>query len=104
MDDTARVDRADLVQRAVDYLQQAKESKDFNIRQNSLYALAFVPSEPWANFDYDWQAQRDIITPHPNSRQYKALAALDAFERENRSRVAPYVSRCDVLRQFRKNR
>ena len=104
VDDTARVDRADLVQRAVDYLQQAKESKDFNIRQNSLYALAFVPSEPWANFDYDWQAQRDIITPHPNSRQYKALAALDAFERENRSRVAPYVSRCDVLRQFRKNR
>ena len=104
VDDTARVDRADLVQRAVDYLQQAKESKDFNIRQNSLYALAFVPSEPWANFDYDWQAQRDIITPHPNSRQYKALAALDAFERENRSRVAPYVSRCDVLRTFRKNR
>lgn len=101
--DTVRTDRFDFVQRAVDYLEQAKQSKDFKIRQNSLYALAYIPSDPWADFDYDWQTQKSIVIPHKSSRQYLALAALETFERQNKGRVDPYVSNCDVLSIFRAN-
>ncbi len=99
--DTIRNDRVNLIQRTIDYLQQSKQSSDFTIRQNSYYALAYIPDDPWAEFGYDWQLNKDIIKPLRNSRQYKALAELDTFERNNRGRTAKYVSQCDVLDMFR---
>ena len=50
----------------------------------------------------------DFLTKPVNLDQLDIVLARTlrtrALERENRSRVAPYVSRCDVLRTFRKNR
>ena len=34
--------------------------------------------------------------------QYNSIAELEAFARQNADRVAPYISKCDVIKEFRK--
>jgi len=92
--------RADLTLNAINYLEQSSKSTDFNMQQESIYALAYIPTDSWA--EYDWY--NETLTPRPQSRQYAAYAKLDDFARKNGSRVAQYITKCDILKEFRKYR
>ena len=100
--DTAHVDRPDFVQKAIDYLEVSATSSDPSLHLNSLYALAYIPTEPWCNIDYDWENNREIITPLRNNRQFKALGKLNAFVNQRSTPLPVYITKCDVLKQFRK--
>ena len=69
------------------------------MQYRSLYALAFVDTDPWCTVRYDAD-YNPVVVPRPASSQYKALAALARFAAANPRRVDAYVTRCDVLRRF----
>lgn len=98
--DSARVGEMDFAQEAVRYLSVAKGSDNLALRCKALYALAFVPTDPWYSVSYD-DDYNTVITACPKSRQYAALAELDVFARSNPQATDSYVQRCDVLRRFR---
>lgn len=104
--DSAMVGTVDFVAKAMTLLDESAQSTDFKLKEKSLYALAFIRhGEPWFFEGWDDATQQyyDIsnLKPLPQSRQYKALAALAAFSTDNASRIDGFVSRCDVLRRFR---
>ncbi|MBO4608006.1 MAG: hypothetical protein J5682_08925 [Prevotella sp.] len=100
--DTARVNRPDFVQIAIDYLQESKKSTNLTLCENSLYALAFIPTDAWCELDYDWSTGKEKLLLHRGSRQYKALMELNSFVRNtNAEELSAYTRKCDVLRQFR---
>ena len=103
VNDTARADRPDFAAMAVNYLNESAKSNNGLLRINSLYGLAYIPIEPWCNTDYDWDNNRDIITPLRTNRQYKALNELNNYLKKVNIGLQPeYVRKCDVLKQFRK--
>ena len=99
--DSVRTGEKDFVSAAIHYLNVAKDTKDVKRRQAVLYALAYIPLDPWATVDYDWSSSAEIIIPHPQSRQYRALQQLATYVRNNPRNVEPYIARCDLLKQFR---
>lgn len=106
MQDSVMAGTADFVAKAMSLLDESAQSTDFKLKEKSLYALAFIRhGEPWFFEGWDDATQQyyDIsnLKPLPQSRQYKALAALAAFSAANASRMDGFVSRCDVLRRFR---
>ena len=93
------------VDKTVEYLNISKESTDMQLKLESLYALAYIPVEPWCDEDYDWQTGATTYLPLRDNHQYKALKELDHFLSIHKNISTPnYVSKCDVLRMFRKNR
>lgn len=101
--DTARADRPDFVQYAVNYLEESKVSSNLKLQENSLFGLAFIPLDPWQETKWDDASSDWIDVVNRSSRQYKALGELNRFVKSHPREVSSYVSRCDVLRQFRKN-
>lgn len=99
--DTVRTGEKDFVSEAVSYLQAAKKTDNLKLRQEVLYALAYIPLDPWADFGYDWTLQDFVCKPRPQSRQYRALQELGRFAASHPTQLEPYVSHCDVLKQFR---
>ncbi|MBO4659469.1 MAG: hypothetical protein J5637_07595 [Prevotella sp.] len=99
--DSARVARPDFVQKAIDYLQESKLSNDATLRLNSLYALAFIPQDPWCDIDYDFNTDKYIYIPRRGARQFNALAALNTYVKQSSATMPQYVSKCDVLKKFR---
>ena len=99
--DSARVGRPDFVKLAIDYLEKSKMSSDPTMRFNSLYALAFIKQDPWAEEDYDFNTNKYIYIPRRDSRQYKALDELNTHILNGNYSNTKYVSKCDVLKQFR---
>ncbi len=98
--DSAVVGELDYVARAVHYLEVSRKSTDFDLRQQSLYALAFIPMDPWATTRWDSEACDMVTIINRNSRQYRALMDLALFRRNNSSRLASYVTNCDLLKKF----
>lgn len=101
--DSARTGEKDFAAEAIRYLNVCAASSDLQIRYKALYALAFIPIEPWCKVDYDYQGN-EVYTPLPYSSQYKALANLDAFAKSHPEIVDSYTTKCDVLDMFRKNK
>ena len=99
--DTQCENEMNFVQKAADCLKISKETSDFTLRQNSLYALAFLPCDSWYISEYDYVSNVLRIVPQPQSQQFRALEELSEFALQNASRIDSYVTRCDVLRQFR---
>lgn len=104
--DSAMVGTVDFVAKAMSLLDESAMSANFQLKEKSLYALAFIRhGEPWFFEGWDDATQQyyDIsnLKPLPRSRQYKAMATLASFSAANASRVDGFVSRCDVLRRFR---
>ncbi len=65
----------------------------------ALYALAYIPTDPWRVDSYD--ADYNVVTTvRPDARQYKAYAALTDLLLRSPTAADDPVSRCDVLRQF----
>ena len=93
------------VDKTIEYLNISKQSTDMQMRLKSLYALAYIPVEPWCEEDYDWATGATTYLPLRDNHQYKALNELDHFLSIHKNISTPnYVSKCDVLRMFRKNR
>ena len=101
--DTARVDRPDFVQFAINYLQESKTSSNLKLQENSLFGLAFIPTGEWYTNTWNWDdAANDYVKIiNRNSRQFKALFELNNFVNAHRGQVSSQISRCDVLKQFR---
>ena len=104
--DSVMAGTADFVAKAMSLLDESAQSTDFKLKEKSLYALAFIRhGEPWFFEGWDDATQQyyDIsnLKPLPQSRQYKALAALSSFCSANAGKTDLFVSRCDVLRRFR---
>lgn len=102
--DSVRPQERDLVADALLYLNESAKSSTFDLQQRSLYALAYIGDDPWRIDDWlinpktdEWE---EVHAVRPASRQYKALGRLADFAARHPAAVAPYVSRCDVLRQF----
>ena len=88
----------DFLQAAVTYLNEAKTANNFELKQKSLYALAYIPLDEWQV--YSWEAG-EFVT-RKDSRQYQALKELCDFRSQNLSKVSSYISKCDVLTEFMK--
>ncbi len=71
-----------------------------SIKQCYLYAAAYLPfGMPFCGvvYDEDYNAH-DVI--YKDTYQYKRLTELNAFAIQHNGQLAPYISNCDVLRQF----
>lgn len=102
--DSTRAGYLDFTGRAIELLGESAQSTDFELQQRSLYALAFIPRGLWYRDGWDeaqqtWYDYSNPV-PVPSARQYVALQALAAFARNHTSEMAPYVSKCDVLKRF----
>ena len=103
INDSARTNEKDFVAEAVRYLNVCAASNDLQLRYKALYALAFIPSEPWCKMDFDYQGNL-VYTALPYSSQYKALDNLDNFAKTHPEVIDTYTTKCDVLDMFRKSR
>ncbi len=96
----------DFVSSARVYLRASSHSTDEELRLKSLYALAYIPTSPWAESYMEYNDEGDFIThysnPDPMSEQYAQLDALNSYYEQHKNEVPSYISKCDVLRQFRK--
>lgn len=93
--DSARSWEKDFAAETVKYLNVAKRSDDLQLRYHSVYALAFMPVDKWAEFEYDGKV---ILYPH--SAQYEALYELSLFAMAYPNVVDQYTRRCDVLKKY----
>ena len=100
--DTLRVGEKDFLACCERYLQKAAESKDFKLKEKAYYGLAFIPTEPWRNSEWDSSSNEWVYKTNLASTQYKALKRLVDLERANPGKTAEYVSKCDVVIQFKK--
>ncbi len=105
--DSAQAGNLDFVAKTISLLDESVQSTDFQLKEKSLYALAFIRhGEPWYLTGWDDATQQfyDLsnLRPLPQSRQYKALSALSSFYKANASSVDNFVTKCDVLKRFMK--
>ena len=101
--DSARSWEKDFAAETVKYLNVAKQSDDVRLRYRSLYALAFMPVEPWATVEYDTSnGYKEVLVVHPKAAQKDALSDLDMFAKAYPNAIDDYTRRCDVLHEFRK--
>ena len=98
--DSARIGEADFMAETIKYLNESKLSDDMTLRYKSLYALALLPVDPWYTESYD-KDYNTVITPRPDSRQYKALAELKKFARDYPQYTDRYTTKCDILKMFK---
>lgn len=99
--DEARKDRPDFVEIAIKYLNESVNSNNNSLKLNSLYALAFIPYEPWCESDYNWETNKYIYKPLRQARQYKALYNLNQFIEKSSDPMPQFIQKCDVLKTFR---
>lgn len=76
-----------------------EEKRAFDLQQKTVYALAFIRHDPMLTFSYD-ENYNEIATYQPHSRQYLAMQRLLDFSNRYPQQIAPYISRCDVLKKF----
>lgn len=93
----------DFLAKASSLLEQAKPLRQFVMQERILFAQAYLPVDCWYKEVWNDEQVSYIKKVRPDSRQYKALLRLTEFEKANAERTSPYVSRCDVLRQFRES-
>jgi hypothetical protein len=96
--DSARVNETNFVRKAIDYLNISKTSSNFDLKEKSLYALAYIPEEPWGGFFDMYENKFNTENVNTASRQYHSLIELALFAKNNQ--VSEYVSKCDVLKRF----
>ena len=94
----------DMRAKAVSLLQQASQTTDRQLKERSLFALAYyyLNDDPW--YEQKWNSQTASYQRVVNrsSQHFKAWKTLVDFEQANPSAISSYVSRCDEYKQFRK--
>lgn len=103
VNDSARTNELDFVATTIKYLNECKQSSNMNLRYKATYALAFIPVQPWFSVDYD-NNFNEVIHPIPSARQYHAMNELYLFTRQHPDAIDSYATKCDMLKQFIKNR
>lgn len=101
INDSALTNEKDFAAAAIEYLCESKLSKDKQIKEESLYALAYIPTEPWRAEVYD-DKNYTYCTVFNRSRQYFALQELNSYALKNPKDISTYISKCDVLMEFRR--
>lgn len=101
--DELRPGEMNMMKRASDLLEVAATSKEFLLKEKALYAAAFIPVDNWRTMKWNDEAADYLPVTHFQSSQYKALKKLSDFCAENASQLSPYVSNCDVIKEFRKS-
>lgn len=85
-------------------LEESSKSNNLQTREQSLFALAYIPIDPWADVEFKYDNNRDkwipYYTPIPGSRQYKALNELYLFNKQHPEAMTEMSSKCDVLKAF----
>lgn len=100
--DTLSTNQKRFIDKTIENLNIAKQSTDLQMAQKSLYALAFLPVEPWCEENHNWQTGTTTYQPLRDNRQYKALLELVRFQGAHKNISTPtYISKCDVLKRFR---
>lgn len=93
---------ANLIQQSIEHLRAAQSEATSAMREKCLYALAFIPQGADL-FDTYYDSH---YMPHKRlnraSPRYAEMANLNNFYNMHPTRVSYYVSRCDVLKQFRR--
>lgn len=102
VNDTVRAGEMDFVSKAIDYLKVSKQSRNVQMRANSLYALSFIPLDPWIKEEYDYATHTWFNIPLRTSRQYLALDELSRFAAQHAKQMDGHITKCDVLKRFRK--
>lgn len=97
----------DFVGEAITLLEQAATSTNNDLRGKSLFALAYIPLEPWYETEWVWNDPKhpdgyEKYILHPTARQYRSLNLLNDFVTRQHSVIDGYASHCDVLKTFRK--
>lgn len=86
------------------YLREAKGSTNFELRQKSLYALAFITQgqygESCVMSSYDWNLNATTYSLNRDVENYDPMLDLYRFYQANTNQAASYVSKCDYLRRF----
>ncbi len=97
--------QADFEKIACQWLDESKLTTDFKLRTQSLFGLSFIAYDgPWLERNMNWATGKETLIPHPETHQYQALAELSEFARQNASKMPEYVTKCDLIRQFRNNK
>lgn len=97
----------DFIQSTVVYLRSCLDTKDDNLLGKCLYALAYAATDEWlkpekeSEEDYIDEDQMAMI-PNPMSEKYARLDALNHYYENHKENAPAYMSKCDVLTQFRK--
>ncbi len=90
------------VDKARSLLREAAEAADFALRERAIFALAFAPYDTWHTFEWDDDAGDIVAKPITTRPEYAAMNRLADFARKNAAELSPYVTRCDILKQFMK--
>lgn len=101
-DGPAYAEEKDFVAEAVRLLQEAADQSagNFDVCQRCLYANAYIPfGKPYVTIEYD-NDFNPVEHRDPTSHEYLSHRQLAQFYQANRSRVASYISRCDILKRF----
>ena len=98
--DSARSWELDFAKETVKYLTYCKKSPNESLRYHALYALAYLPNDPWfvTTYDSDWNLQ---MIYRQESAQFKALRELNDYALNYPDRVDKYTRKCDVIEKFR---
>lgn len=101
--DTQRDGETDLAQKAVSLLQKASMSKDITLRESAIFALCYGEfyNQYWYKNVWNSETYKYDLEPDPETLQYAAFKKLLEFEKDRTP--APYVSRCDEFKQFKKH-
>ena len=95
------VGEKDLVTATVELLKRAKQiATDPLLKQKCYYAAAFIPyGEPLYRTEYDANYKPYIVFNN-DGYMFQAMFELANYYYELRGNVAPFISKCDVLKLF----
>lgn len=100
--ETLPVTADELAGKAIARLRQCEKSGDANVRASALFALVYTAPDEWITEEWDWENGRTKITVNRNSDQFVTLNKLNSLLRSTPEVQLPEISRCDVLKQWRK--
>lgn len=93
---------------AIGLLKQCALSSDPRVKAEALFGLVYASPDKWMTDNLIWDSVKKKyerrIDPIPTSVQYSALDRLNSLLEKNSWAMSPAMSRCDVLKQWRKNK
>ena len=99
-DEIAYQDEFHFVDEAIALLKEARATAGTRLKEKCLYALAYIPYEPhWFDTDYDKNGNT-VYKLNRNSEKFMALQELNNFYLQHSGHASPFLSRCDVLKDF----
>lgn len=99
----------DFIKSSEVYLRSCLDTKDNMLLGKCLYALAFTATDNWLEYKPQEDDYMDVFednqpeaVPNPLSEKYACLDKLNSYYEMYKEKAPAYMSKCDVLKQFRK--